>query len=111
MLYILSLRLLDSLNSTIKRQYGQDQNQAAALMPVRVPPLFFYLLSAVVSAELHRNGGGDFCAVCSAESAVCGDPHGSTYNRLFDCAHTALERALSIIDGARFFLFRFRDGK
>lgn len=41
MLCILSLRLLDSLNSTIKRQYGQDQNQAAALMPVRVPPLFF----------------------------------------------------------------------
>ena len=41
MLCILSLRLLDSLNSTIKREYGQDQNQAAALMQVRVPPLFF----------------------------------------------------------------------
>lgn len=61
MLCILSLRLLDSMNIIINKQPGQDQNQAAALMPVRVPPLFFYLLSAVVSAELHRNGGGDFC--------------------------------------------------
>ena len=65
-------------------------------MPVCEHRRYFFICFQPWSAlTMHRNDGGDFCAVCSAESAVCGDPRGSTYIRLFDCAHIALEQALA----------------
>ena len=62
---------------------------------------FFICFQLWSVLTLHRNDGGDFCAVCSAESAACGDPRESTYNRLFDCAHTAPERALARLSPPR----------